>query len=280
MNNNTSYGLITLSIASCGVSAYLTASFLFGLGSSMGMAWPMAVVGLCLEGGKLIFSSEAARKHKTGNHFKAFSLVSITAVLMAISVAGSVSALESGMNASKQQTTAYVGLHDQIERLEISINSDLNNGYRSRALNTENRVSILRDELAALPGENNLINQHGENIILIVAMALEFVSVLAVAMCSNTRTHSQNTVTHSSEHIIITPSDQGNMPPQINTLSGPARDTATHIKAEILAGNVKPSHRGIMAAFTGVGREVISNTLSELAAGGVLKPYRNGYALA
>lgn len=52
------------------------------------------------------------------------------------------------------------------------------------------------------------------------------------------------------------------------------------IKQAILSQAVKPSHRGITAAFGSVGRDVINHVLTELSNTGLLRPYRNGYALA
>ncbi|MDA1379505.1 hypothetical protein PCI56_06070 [Plesiomonas shigelloides subsp. oncorhynchi] len=52
------------------------------------------------------------------------------------------------------------------------------------------------------------------------------------------------------------------------------------IKQAILSQAVKQSHRGITAAFGSVGRDVINHVLTELSNTGLLRPYRNGYALA
>ncbi|WP_047708278.1 hypothetical protein [Plesiomonas sp. ZOR0011] len=173
------------------------------------------------------------------------------------------------------------------------------------------------DSLSAQQASTNTettVDRYGMFISYIAAAALELTSWLLVLVASTLR-HTQahlNTVEINqcdegacSPETVLIPVSTGNINDTLNAHSDtPAMNDCVFEKADcvdiadcveldkcteqlcleikqaILSQAVKPSHRGITAAFGSVGRDVINHVLTELSNTGLLRPYRNGYALA
>lgn len=158
------------------------------------------------------------------------------------------------------------------------------------------------------------VDRYGMLISYIAAAALELTSWLLVLVASalrHTQAHS-NTVEMNqcesgacSPEKVLMPASTENINDTLNTHSDtPAMNDCVfektdcveaedcveldkcteqlrfEIKQAILSQTVKPSHRGITAYFGSVSRDVINLVLAELRDNGLLRPYRNGYALA
>ena len=185
----------------------------------------------------------------------------------------------------------------------------------TKSQNTLSQVNALLgkiDSLSAQQANTNTattVDRYGMIISYIAAAALELTSWLLVLVTSTLRSHTpahSNTVeinqcvdklcdpepdlitvnTLNSNDTLITHSDTLAMNDSVFESSDCVESDKCNaqlcleIKQAILSQTVKPSHRGITAYFGSVGRDVINHVLTELKDTGLLRPYRNGYALA
>lgn len=185
----------------------------------------------------------------------------------------------------------------------------------TKSQNTLSQVNVLLGKIDALSAQQanknaaTTVDRYGMIISYIAAAALELTSWLLVLVISALRSHTpvhSNTVEINQcvdkvcspepalisvnalniNDTLITHSDTPAMNDCVfeNTdcveLDKCSAQLCFEIKQAILSQTVKPSHRGITAYFGSVSRDVINHVLTELKDTGLLRPYRNGYALA
>ncbi|MGF1871990.1 hypothetical protein [Photobacterium indicum] len=173
------------------------------------------------------------------------------------------------------------------------------------------KVDALYGEQAHFSGEPTLVNRFGLTIAYILSAALELMTWLLVSvshtLASVKRTQTQSTALERTQ--CVTTVQAPTVAPvhaqplsQLNAVAAHSdavndaclatacdecdknnvchEQTYLDIKDAVLAKNVKPSQRGVMQHFKGVGRDTINQVLADLNDKGILRPYRNGYAFA
>lgn len=252
------------------VSAYLTYVFMYNLGLSVGLPIAMGMVGLVLESGKYLFSREVAM---APSRMKSALFCTATVCLMVISMFASISAIEMGVNDAKSQTDAYKLITSQIERIEINIKKDIENGYRTRAIQNEDKITTLRMMLSDIPA-NSFVTAYSKTISITIAVALEFVGVIAVTLVTGT-------VQNNTEQFRTTQ----NNPEQYDDLcvgselADVKSEVGEQIRCAILNRSIeRPSVACVREHFSGIASEKISAILKALGEEGYLKPRgKNGW---
>lgn len=318
---------LALSGAVAALSGWLTVSFMFSIGQSVGAPFTTAAIGGVLDVTKCLspaFVLLFLAKRRYGSFLFAL-LLSLS--LSLVSFAASVASLESGIVASQQNSAAHQRIAQQIELYTVQVNELRNLAALqqsakqvTKSQSTLSQANVLLskiDSLSAQQASTNTettVDRYGMFISYIAAAALELTSWLLVLVASTLR-HTQahlNTVEINqcdegacSPETVLIPVSTGNINDTLNAHSDtPAMNDCVFEKADcvdiadcveldkcteqlcleikqaILSQAVKPSHRGITAAFGSVGRDVINHVLTELSNTGLLRPYRNGYALA
>lgn len=323
MNNTLLKGAcLALSLAVAALSGWLTVSFMFSIGQSVGAPFTTAAIGGVLDLTKCL-SPAFVLLFLVKRRYGAFLLALLLSLsLSLVSFAASVASLESGIVASQQNSAAHQRIAQQIALYTDQVNELRNLAALqqsakqvTKSQNTLSQVNALLgkiDSLSAQQANTNTettVDRYGMLISYIAAAALELISWLLVLVASALRSHApahSNTVDVNQCADEVCNPEPALMP--VNTLN--INDTLmTHsdtvamndcvfenadcveldkcdaqlcleIKQAILSQTVKPSHRGITAYFGSVGRDVINHVLTELKDTGLLRPYRNGYALA
>nr|OED52867.1 hypothetical protein BEI47_18595 [Aliivibrio fischeri] len=301
MNITLSKVFCTLILLSCAItSAYLTYSFMYDLGSSMGIAFIFALIGITLDLVKTVsptFIPTVARQ----NSLIALLLISLTVVLMAISIIASISAIEKGASQMTIATKQNVALTEQIKFKKLELNNlqllsktQLNANQITKADKTARDVSRVTNELNALyqvqstTKGTSLLSQYDSKITLLIAIAIEVVSVVMAFTL-----HALNTL-DVSVRSVPSPISTRVEPPSVNqstqrVLPSVSKDKTLEvhfvasvldeIKEAILKGTVKPSYRGLKTAF-GLSQEKSKQVLSALHEQQILEPWNNnGYRL-
>lgn len=179
MNTITKNIAITTAVLSSVVSVYLTASFLFDLVPGIREAVALAVVGVCLELGKFLFSSLSITKSKA----KKFLFGLVTSGLMAISISASYAALEKGILTASKQSESYQAITGQINQLNALAEQQRAANQITKAGDTLDKIDALIVQRSELPGES-MAAEYGKQISLMSAIALELVCVLSLAVCA------------------------------------------------------------------------------------------------
>ncbi|MFA1562562.1 hypothetical protein [Aliivibrio fischeri] len=266
----------------------------------MGIAFIFALIGITLDLVKTVsptFIPTVARQ----NSLIALLLISLTVVLMAISIIASISAIEKGASQMTIATKQNVALTEQIKFKKLELNNlqllsktQLNANQITKADKTARDVSRVTNELNALyqvqstTKGTSLLSQYDSKITLLIAIAIEVVSVVMAFTL-----HALNTL-DVSVRSVPSPISTRVEPPSVNqstqrVLPSVSKDKTLEvhfvasvldeIKEAILKGTVKPSYRGLKTAF-GLSQEKSKQVLSALHEQQILEPWNNnGYRL-
>lgn len=297
MNISLAKGFCTLVLLSCAItSAYLTYLFMYELGSAIGVAIIFAIIGITLDLVKTISPTFIPTVAKQSSLI-ALLLVGLTGSLMVISTIASISAIEKGANQMTVATKQNVAITEQInnkklelENLQLLSKTQLSANQISKADRTAINVSRVTDELNALyhaqssTKDSSLLGQYNSKITLFIAVSIEVVSaVMALTL------HSLNTL-EASVRSVSSPVNTTVTPPSVSqqiqsALPGASTDKTLEMqfaasvlneaKEAILSGAVKPSYRGLKAAF-GVSQEQSKQILNLLLQQSILEPWNNG----
>ena len=297
MNISLAKGFCTLVLLSCAItSAYLTYSFMYELGSAIGVAAIFAIIGITLDLVKTISPTFIPTVAKQ-NSLIALLLVALTGALMVISTIASISAIEKGANQMTVATKQNVAITEQIkykklelDNLQLLSKTQLSANQISKADRTAITVSRVTDELNALyhaqsnTKDTSLLSQYDSKITLFIAVSIEVVSaVMALTL------HSLNTLEASVRSVSI-PIDTTVTPPSVrqqiqSALPSVSTDKTLEmhfaanvlndVKKAILSGAVKPSYRGLKAVF-GMSQEQSKHILNALHQQSILEPWNNG----
>ena len=281
MGNTLAKAFCTLALLSCAVtSAYLTYLYMHELGSAIGIAVIFALIGITFDLVKTVAPTFIPMVAKQ-NAFTALLLTGLTVVLMLISTIASVSALEKGANQMAVTTKQNVAITEQInnkklelENLQLLSKTQISVNQISNASTTAVSVSRVTDELNDLylaqsnAKDTSLLSRYDSSITLFIAISIEVVSVvMALAL------HSLNTLESSVSDKIqsVLPSVNSNKTLEIHF----AASVLEEVAGAVLGGAVKPSYRGLKAAF-GMHQEQSKQVLSALHKRGVLESWNNG----
>lgn len=308
MSNNTGYRATCTSLLAIGaiVSAILTCQFMHQLAIDAG-ASPLlfAAVGILLDSTKTLCPALASRLINR-SMVTALLLCAFTITLSAISVSASVFAIDSGIESAQKNSREYTAYSKQIVLLEDEITSlkalaaqqqDANQITRSSE--TLAVVSAKATTLSKLISEqatikpSGLLSKYGNHISIIIAVSLELLT-LALHQLKNT----SYTAAHSDTPSVQNPLNMHGTPANTLALAGTNNtvtpllktpeifvaktesQTLAEVKAAVISGVVKPSHRGIKSMFK-IPQEQIKNILEILHNEGLLEPWNNGgYRLA
>lgn len=275
-----------LVLLSCAItSAYLTYSFMYELGSAIGVAAIFAIIGITLDLVKTISPTFIPTVAKQ-NSFIALLLVALTGSLMVISTIASISAIEKGANQMTVVTKQNVAITEQInnkklelENLQLLSRSQLGANQPSKADGTAIKISRVTDELNALyhaqsnTKDSSILSQYDSKITLFIAVSIEVVSVVMALTL-----HSLNTL-EASVRSVSSPENTTVTPPSVSTDKTLEMHFAASVlneaKEAILSGAVKPSYRGLKAAF-GMQQEQSKQILNLLLQQSILEPWNNG----
>ena len=319
--------LAVAALAVAALSGWLTVSFMFSIGQSVGAPFTTAAIGGVLDVTKCLSPAFVILFLAKRRYASFLFALLLSLSLSLVSFAASVASLESGIVASQQNSAAHQRIAQQIELYTVQVNELRNLAALqqsakqvTKSQSTLSQANVLLskiDSLSAQQASTNTettVDRYGMFISYIAAAALELTSWLLVLVASTLR-HTQahlNTVEINqcdegacSPETVLIPVSTGNINDTLNAHSDtPAMNDCVFEKADcvdiadcveldkcteqlcleikqaILSQAVKPSHRGITAAFGSVGRDVINHVLTELSNTGLLRPYRNGYALA
>ncbi len=220
---------------------------------------------------------------------------------MVISTIASISAIEKGANQIMVATKQNVAITEQInnkklelENLQLLSKTQLSANQITKADRTAVAVSRVTDELNALyhaqsnTKDTSILSQYDSKITLFIAVSIEVVSVVMALTL-----HSLNTL-NTSVKSVSSPVNTTIAPLSANQKTQSALSSVTtdktleiqfaasvidDVKAAILSGAVKPSYRGLKAAF-GMPQEQSKQILSLLHQQAILEPWNNrGYRL-
>ena len=275
-------------------------------GASIGL---FVAIGIVFDTTKNLLPAIALKVSKssllTALCFGAFALV-----LSAISVAASISALDSGIDGARKNTAEYAVYSQKINSLESEIKDlkDLahqqklvgqvtNSAKTLMLVSTKNTaLSNLLNAQTNLKPSNNLLVKFGQTISITVAVALELITlVLTVALHYLTpKTPSasqQNTSMHfdttSASNPAMTRSAPANALALQHTTHTPIMHTPeifvaktnaqlyAEVKAAVITGTVKPSYRSIQSIFK-IKQEQVKVIQESLLKEGLLEPWNNG----
>ncbi|HGF5190435.1 TPA: ABC transporter C-terminal domain-containing protein, partial [Vibrio parahaemolyticus] len=309
MNNNTFYRFIcTALLASSAIaSLYLTCQFTYQIGVQAGM-FPLlfAAIGVTLDVTKTVTPALAVNTAKK-SPFTALLLSLVATALIGVSVLASMSALETSVNTAKTDSREFQtierqikALNSEIEALSVLAATQLDANQITNSAKTRQLISEKNEQAnALLSQQSNLVpdtifTKYGDYITIGLSVLLEVVSLVMTLTLSQLRpvTHSNTSVTPSVTSPVFTQPEalsSVTVTPHIRTpeLTFAAREITpttidsqifADIKAAVLSGAVKPSHRGIRAQFK-VGQDKIKQVLAELAETGYLVPHNKGYKL-
>lgn len=297
MNISIAKAFCSLVLLSCAItSAYLTYLFMYELGSAIGVAIIFAIIGITLDLVKTISPTFIPTVAKQSSLI-ALLLVGLTGSLMVISTIASISAIEKGANQMTVATKQNVAITEQInnkklelENLQLLSKTQLSANQISKADRTAINVSRVTDELNALyhaqsnTKDSSLLGQYDSKITLFIAVSIEVVSfVMALTL------HSLKTL-EISVRSVLSPVNTAVTPPSVSqqiqsALPGESTDKTLEMqfaasvlneaKEAILSGAVKPSYRGLKAAF-GMPQEQSKQILNLLLQQSILEPWNNG----
>lgn len=297
MNISLAKAFCTLVLLSCAItSAYLTYSFMYELGSAIGVAAIFAIIGITLDLVKTISPTFIPTVAKQ-NSLIALLLIALTGSLMVISTIASISAIEKGANQMTVATKQNVAITEQInnkklelENLQLLSKTQLSVNQISKADRTAINVSRVTDELNALyhaqsnTKDTSLLSQYDSKITLFIAVSIEVVSVvMALTLHSlNTLETSVRSVSSSVNTTLTPPSVRQQIQSVLPSVSTDktlemqfAASVLNEAKEAILSGAVKPSYRGLKAAF-GIPQEQSKQILNLLHQQSILEPWNNG----
>lgn len=269
---------------------------MYELGSAIGVAIIFAIIGITLDLVKTMSPTFIPTVAKQ-NSVIALLLVALTGSLMVISTIASISAIEKGANQMTVATKQNVAITEQInnkklelDNLQLLSKTQLSANQISKADRTASNVSRVTDELNALyhaqsnTKDTSLLSQYDSSITLFIAISIEIVSVVMALTL-----HSLNTL-EASVRSVSTPVNSSIEPPSIKqkvqsvlpsvstnkTLEMHfAASVMNDVKEAILSGAVKPSYRGLKAAF-GLPQEQSKHILNALHQQSILEPWNNG----
>lgn len=297
MNISLAKGFCTLVLLSCAItSAYLTYSFMYELGSAIGVAAIFAIIGITLDLVKTMSPTFIPTVAKQ-NPLIALLLVALTGSLMVISTIASISAIEKGANQMTVATKQNVAITEQInnkklelENLQLLYKTQLSANQISKADKTTVVVSRVTDELNALyhaqsnAKDSSILSQYDSKITLFIAVSIEVVSVvMALTLHSlNTLDTSVRRALNQACATVTPPSSAPEIQDALPNVSVNkalemqfAASVVEDVKSAILSGAVKPSYRGLKAAF-GIPQEQSKQILNLLHQQAVLEPWNNG----
>ena len=269
---------------------------MYELGSAIGVAIIFAIIGITLDLVKTISPTFIPTVAKQ-NSLIALLLVALTGSLMVISTIASISAIEKGANQMTVATKQNVAITEQInnkklelDNLQLLSKTQLSANQISKADRTAITVSRVTDELNALyhvqsnTKDTSLLSQYDSKITWFIAVSIEMVSaVMALTL------HSLNTL-ETSVKSVSSPVNTTVIPPSVcqqiqSVLPSVSTDKTLEmhfvasvmddVKTAILSGAVKPSYRGLKAAF-GMPQEQSKHILNLLHQQSILEPWNNG----
>lgn len=310
MNNTLSrFACSAILFSTAGISIYLTYMFMYNLGMQAGMAPILfAILGVTLDITKTI-SPALAVGVANRSPITALLLSALSILLIGVSIAASMSAIESSITGATTESREFqqierqlAAYEKQISNLEVLAATQLDANQITRASKTQESITTLNNKIGALLDQqtnlvpDNFLSKHGEFLTIGISVILELVSVIMTLTLSKlspknsgyTETHSQ---TPSVNHVSPTPVITRTKPVTLHTtvkqddteavlMAKEITDTQLRheIKSAILGQLIKPSHRAIRNQFK-VGQEKIKSILDELHNDGHLEPYNNGYRL-
>ena len=297
MNISLAKAFCTLVLLSCAItSAYLTYSFMYELGSAIGVAIIFAIIGITLDLVKTISPTFIPTVAKQ-NSLIALLLVALTGSLMVISTIASISAIEKGANQMTVATKQNVAITEQInnkklelENLQLLAKTQLSANQISKADRTAITVSRVTDELNALyhaqsnTKDTSFLSQYDSKITLFIAVSIEVVSVvMALTLHSlNTLETSVRSVSSPVNTTVTPPSVRQQIQSVLPSVSTEktlemqfAASVLSEVKEAILSGAVKPSYRGLKTAF-GIPQEQSKQILNQLHQQSILESWNNG----
>ncbi|MGF1903543.1 hypothetical protein [Aliivibrio salmonicida] len=185
---------IGLSIATASLSAILTAQFMYGIGLAMGEPVLMTALGIVLDLAKCATPLFVLFLFSQKQYLSALFALVLSLTLSAVSFSASVAALEQGVIASQQSSTAYQAVSSQIDEYNTQVNALrlLASKQQNAHLITKSertiekiepllvRIDALYQRQSTLPSESTVFDRFGLVISYITSAALELMSWLLV----------------------------------------------------------------------------------------------------
>ena len=266
------------------------------LGAAIGVAAVFSLIGITLDLVKTITPTFIPTVAKQ-NPLIAVLLVALTGVLMIISTIASISAIEKGADNMAVSTKQNVAITEQIKlkqqqlaNLQQLSDEQIRINHTTKAAETNITIAMVTDELNTLYSEQSsvkstsMLREYDASITLIIAVTIEVVSVvMALTLHAlNALDVSVKSVSNPVNTRVEPPSEKPEIKsvlPSVemkNTLEAQfAASVIEDVKSAILTGAVKPSQRGLKAAFN-LPQEQIKQILIKLHEQDVLESWNNG----
>ncbi|EDM66178.1 hypothetical protein PE36_00235 [Moritella sp. PE36] len=302
MNNthNTNFLKALIFITGAAVAYYsatLTYQFMSSLSPTLGK------IGVLFEFIKFFLPMVALYAFKTNKNIRGYALSSIGLMLVAMSFTASFIAVDAGFDENRKQSAEFLAINQQIDLLTVQA-YEIRSQARSlpfdyitkrsqlndQAVNIENNISELIGDRASLKTDS-IADLYGEYIAIASAVIIELLTVsttIAISLLSS----SVPNVTpqdNKKQGVTRTPSAPGLATVEVVREAEPVKQQITfmakqnveqEIKEAVIVKVVKPSVRGVRAAFNGISNGRISAVLSELGEAGVLARNGNGWKYA
>lgn len=297
MNIALSKAFCTLVLLSCAItSAYLTYLFMYELGSAIGVAVIFAVIGITLDLVKTLSPTFIPTVAKP-SPFTALLLIFLTGSLMVISTLASVSAIEKGANQMTVATKQNVAITEQIkykrlelDNLQLLSKTQLSVNQISKADGTAINISRATNELNALyhaqstTKDTSILSKYDSKITLFITVSVEVVSVVLALSLQALKTleTSVRSVSNPVSATVESPSVSQRIQRVLPSVSTDktlemhfVASVLDEVKNAIVSGAVKPSYRGLKAAF-GLPQQQSKRILNTLQQQSILEPWNNG----
>ncbi|KJG00105.1 hypothetical protein [Photobacterium angustum] len=166
--------------AACALlSGVLTFQFMSDIAVILGL------MGICLEIAKFILPHLAHSLWQSKSYIKSLALSSVLLVLVALSFAASVYSVNTATNTAHKQSDQYAALTIQIEQAQAQVSHLTKINHITKSAQIAATIPSLISQRAKLRGDT-LLDTHGQLIAIVVAGAIELVSLaLALALFSS-----------------------------------------------------------------------------------------------
>ena len=278
-------------------SATLTYQFMSGLSPTLGS------IGILFEVVKFFLPMIALFAFKTGAVLRGYLLSAIGLMLVAMSFTASFIAVDAGFDDNRKQSAEFLALNQKIDLLSVQASEIRNQAnalpfdditkrsqLNDQAVSIENNMASLIGDRASLRA-GSIADQFGKYIAIAAAVIIELLTVsttVAISLLSatvpnvtrkDTKIHNQ---TPTPTAPVIEPVTVFHREPnQVKHVTFQAKNNIEQeIKEAVITKVVKPSVRGVRAAFNGISNERISNVLKDLYSAGFLVQKGQGFTYA